>query len=121
MLALRVLVISGLLLSAHASRADSDCKATADTVTAVGASSTNVPATALVKRKEITICNSRENTGTPILKCRTDNTAPVIGKTTPGVAMTPGDCVTFTLEAAKAVKCISDTAATAASAIECRR
>ena len=93
------------------------CVTVVETVTSVGTTAVAVPTTAQSARKLILICNSSENTGSPVLKCRADGTAPVIGTAAAGQALAKGDCVSYSTTVA--VRCIADTAATAASASEC--
>lgn len=100
--------------------APATCRSAADTVTSVGITNVNVPATALAGRRWIQVCNSAENAGSPLVKIRVDGTAPVMGATEPGLVLSVGDCASFALLASVNVRAISDTAATAVSATECR-
>ncbi len=103
---------------------DTPCNTVVESVRSVGVTALSVPATAQVSRKMIIVCNSPENASSPILKCRGDGTTPVIGVATAGQALGKGDCVTYSSsgnpDAGTSVVCISDTAATAASATECK-
>ena len=96
----------------------SPCVTVVESVTSVGVAATAVPASAQVARKLVVICNSIENTGTPVLKCRADGTNPVVGNTNPGVSLGRGDCVLYSTNIV--VNCIADTASTAASSSECK-
>lgn len=94
------------------------CTTIVESVVSVGLTATAVPASALGSRKLVVICNSPENTGTPLLKCRGDGTNPVIGLTQAGQTLKVGDCINYTTTAA--INCIADTAATGASVTECK-
>jgi hypothetical protein len=84
--------------------------------TSVGTSSTAVPASAASGRLYTRVCLSLEASGTPLVKCRTDGTAPAFG-TTPGEVLSVGDCVTYTTPA---IACIANAASTPVSTFECR-
>lgn len=86
-------------------------------VTSVGTSSTATPAATATARVSILVCNSLENTGVPLVKCRDDNTAVALGVGNPGEAINPGDCIMYNSKVG--VRCISNTAATAVSTFEC--
>ena len=88
-----------------------------NSVTSVGTSSTATPAATASARVSILVCNSLENTGTPLVKCRDDNTAVALGVGNPGEAINPGDCILYNSKVG--VRCIANTAATAVSTFEC--
>lgn len=93
------------------------CTSRSQSVTSVGVAASSLP-TALATRWMVRVCNSAENTGTPIVKCRDDGTNPVMGIANAGEALEVGDCVTY--YTAAAIRCISDTAATAVTQAECQ-
>lgn len=93
------------------------CTTRSQSVTSVGTSASSLP-TALTTRWMVRVCNSAENTGTPIVKCRDDGTNPVMGIANAGEALEVGDCVSYYTTAA--IRCISDTAATAVTQSECQ-
>ena len=95
------------------------CGGATATVTAVGTSATAVPATPLTGRSQVTVCNSDENTGTPLLKCRADGNNPTIGATNPGDLIRKGACWTYYAPSGKPIKCIADTADTQVTTTEC--
>ena len=94
------------------------CPTVVDAVTTVGTAVLPVPATIQTARKMVLICNSPENTGSPVVKCRADGVAPVMGLTTPGQGLAKGDCITYSTTSV--VNCIADTASTAVSSTECK-
>lgn len=96
--------------------ATASCTTKTDTVTSVGVTAVATPAADQASRTSILLCNSSENTGAPLVKCRGDGTNPAMGNTTPGIVLNKGDCVVYNVAS---IKCISDTAATAVSGFEC--
>jgi hypothetical protein len=97
------------------------CSAYAQTVQAVSDAGVSVPNSAQPGRRGVTICNSTENTGAPKLKCLVNPDAgqPAMGLTQPGDVLAVGDCATYPVDSTVPVKCVSDTANTAAAATEC--
>ena len=75
--------------------------------TTVGVTATNVPAAAASGRWYATVCVSLENTGAPVVKCRADGTDPVMGAGNAGDTLGLGDCVTYPMKSARAIRCIS--------------
>lgn len=95
------------------------CASPSNKVTSVGVASGNTPSAQLASRSAIMLCNSYENSGTPLVKCRIDGGTPAMGAATPGDVLYKGDCVIYAIGAAVVPKCISDTAATATTSTEC--
>jgi len=93
------------------------CASRAQTVTSVGVAAVTLT-TSLASRWAARICNSAENAGTPLVKCRDDNTNPVMGIANAGEVLEVGDCVTYYTTVG--IRCISDTAATAVTQAECQ-
>ncbi len=87
--------------------------------TVVGTSAVPVPAIGTASRAYIEICNSLQNSGTPLLKCRTDGTAPVMAVTNPGDTLGIGDCKIYPIPSTIAPQCISDAVGTNALSSEC--
>lgn len=90
-------------------------------VTSVGTSATNVPATGAssATRYYMTVCNSSENSGTPLVKCLYNAATPVMGVANPGPVLGVSDCWLFPIAGVNQLKCISDTASTAVTSDEC--
>jgi len=88
------------------------------TVTVVGTEAVAVPTTIAAGRRWIDICVSVENTGSPIVKCRADGVAPVMGATEPGDALMKGECIRY-VRPTTAIRCIANTAGVAVAATEC--
>lgn len=110
-----------LVLSPNGSLSPTQCTVSSvHGTTSVGIASTNVPAAALTNRLYTAICNSPQNAGVPIVKCRADNTAPVMAIANAGDVLEVGDCVIYTVSSATNIKCISDTAATYVTTFECK-
>jgi hypothetical protein len=89
-------------------------------VTAVGTAAAAVPATPLIGRSQITICNSDENAAAPVLKCRSDGDDPTIGAANPGDVLRKGTCWTYYAPSGLPIKCIADTADTKVTSSECK-
>ncbi len=122
-----VVQINGSVVGSDGGAVDiqTPCNTVVESVTTTGLTSLPVPATAQSSRKMIVICNSPENTNSPILKCRADGVVPVIGVAAAGQALGKGDCITYSTSATNAdagsiINCISDTASTAATSSECK-
>jgi hypothetical protein len=114
------IVLAACLAAPGAGKAQT-CVSPTHTVTVVGLAGAAVPAVALSPlRQAILVCNSIENPGSPVVKCREDGTMPVMGVAGPGEALAKGDCITYRAPSGKAVKCISDTAGTVVHAEECK-
>ncbi len=88
-------------------------------ITSVGVASTTTPATQLTNRMYIELCNSLQNSGNPIVKCRVDGTPPVAAATNVGDVLGIGDCIRYTVAAGVVPLCISDAAATYVTSFEC--
>lgn len=91
--------------------------ASVNAATAVSTASVAVPAATTATRVSILVCNSLENTGLPLVKCRDDNTAVALGVANPGETINPGDCIMYNSKVG--VRCISNTASTAVTTFEC--
>jgi hypothetical protein len=117
----RLLTVSGSVLadggSSTAVQAIFNCNARAQTVTSVGTSAVTI-STTLASRWFTRVCNSVENTGVPVVKCRDDGVNPVLGVANAGEALNTGDCATYYTTVP--IRCIADTAATAVSQSECQ-
>lgn len=88
-------------------------------VTSVGVSATPVPVIPAATRYYITVCNSSENTGTPLVKCLYNNVSPVMGIANNGDVLGVSDCWKYPITGTNQLKCISDTASTAVTSNEC--
>lgn len=95
------------------------CTTPTSKITSVGVTSGNTPSTQLTSRKSITLCNSLQNTGTPLVKCRFDGVAPVMTASNPGDVLGVGDCITYNLADTVVPQCIADAAATYVTSLEC--
>lgn len=93
------------------------CSAVGQTVTSVGVAASTITV-GLANRWYARICNSSENAGTPLVKCRDDAVNPVMGIANAGEVLEVGDCVSY--YTTNAIRCISDTAATAVTQAECQ-
>lgn len=94
------------------------------TNTSVGVSATSVPASAQAARVYVQVCNSLQNSGNPLVKCRTDGTDPVMAITNAGDVFGVGDCKNYPIggtnpDAGNTLRCIADTASTNVTAFEC--
>lgn len=103
------------------SRLPPTCGTHKQSVVSVGLTSTAMPSSPLAGRAWVDVCVSVENTSTPVVKCRADGTAPVIGTGNAGDPLNKGDCIRYVPPAGRIVRCISDTAATAVTVTECTR
>lgn len=95
------------------------CTTTAQKNTAVGVVSGATPSSQLASRRFIILCNSIQNSGSPLVKCRVDGVAPVMASGNPGDVLAPGDCATYAIAAATIPQCIADTASTNVTSYEC--
>lgn len=87
--------------------------------TTVGVAAGNTPSSQAASRAYLTLCNSLQNTGTPLVKCRMDAVAPVMAAGNPGDVLGIGDCITYPVAAAQVVQCIADAASTYVTSFEC--
>jgi hypothetical protein len=87
--------------------------------TSVGVAAANTPSTQQSSRKYLELCNSLQNAGNPLVKCRDDGTAPVMAAGNAGTVLGVGDCVIFSVPTATVVQCIADAAATNVTSREC--
>lgn len=95
------------------------CTSPTHKVTSVGVAAGSCPSSQLTSRRSIQLCNSIENTGNPLIKIRVDGTNPTMGTSNVGDVLAPGDCITYPIGSTVTPKCISDTAATALTSLEC--
>jgi len=96
------------------------CTVNAHKNTVVGVAATSTPSTQLAGRRYITICNSLQNAGNPILKCRVDATAPVAAAGNAGDVLGIGDCIQYAIYDVNVPSCISDAVGTNATSYECQ-
>lgn len=92
------------------------CTSRSQSVTSVGVAASTLP-TALASRWMVRVCNSAENSGAPMVKCRDDGSNPTMGIANAGEVLEVGDCATYYTPVG--IRCISDTAATAVTQAEC--
>lgn len=89
----------------------------------VGTAATLVPATQLAGRRELEVCNSEENAGSPLLKCLLDGTPGFLPSPDVGVpqgdVLSPGKCKSYPVDTSHVLRCISDTAGTIVTTSEC--
>lgn len=85
----------------------------------VGAAAVLVPTLPAAGRAYVEICNSLQNTGTPLLKCRADGIVPVMAVTNAGDVLGIGDCYAYSITASNPPQCIADAASTNALVHEC--
>lgn len=97
------------------------CTSTVNKITSVGVAAGSTPSSQLASRRYITLCNSLQNTGSPLVKCRTDGTNPVMAASSsnPGDILGVGDCILYPLPSTTTIACIADTAATLVTSWEC--
>lgn len=95
------------------------CTSMAHKVTSVGVAAGNTPSSQLTSRRYIVLCNSLQNTGTPLVKCRADGVAPVMAAGNAGDVLGVGDCLPYPVAAGTVIQCIADTAATSVTSFEC--
>lgn len=88
-----------------------------NTVTGVAAVTT--PANQNAGRVYVVLCNSLQNSGQPLVKCRVDGTTPVMAATNAGDVLGVGDCAQYAIGPTVVPQCISDTAATNVTSYEC--
>lgn len=81
--------------------------------------STAVPGSALAGRSYVQITNSKENTGSPLVKCTIDGQAAVMGTTHPGDVFAPGDGNLYPIPSTLPAACTTDTTGTVVSVLEC--
>jgi hypothetical protein len=92
------------------------CGTRVQSVTSVGNVASALPV-GVATRWMVRVCNSAENAGAPLVKCRDDGVNPSMGVANPGEVLEVGDCVTYYTSAA--IRCISDGTATAVTQAEC--
>lgn len=111
--------VTGVIPGASVPVTPAQCVLSANKNTSVGVASTTTPAAQLAARRYIVFCNSLQNAGNPLVKCRTDGVAPVMAATNPGDVLGVGDCILYPITAATIPLCISDAAATNVTSWEC--
>jgi len=81
-------------------------------ITSVTNASTTTPSAAQLGRLSTLVCNSPQNSSGSVIKCRADGTAPVFAASAsnPGDVLELGDCITYTVSAARDILCISNAA-----------
>lgn len=92
------------------------CTSRSQSVTSVGLTASTLP-TALANRWMVRVCNSAENSGIPLVKCRDDGVNPSMGTANAGEVLEVGDCAIYYTSAA--IRCISDSSSTAVTQAEC--
>lgn len=97
----------------------SNCWNPTHSVTTTGVAAANCPAAQLANRCLIMMCNSSQNSGSPLIKIRIDGTNPVMAVGNVGDVLSVGQCITYGALSAVVPKCISDTATTYLTALEC--
>lgn len=88
-------------------------------ITTVGVVASNTPAAQAAGRIYLELCNSLQNAGNPIVKCRIDGTPPVAAAGNVGDVLGIGDCIRYTVSTAVVPQCISDAAGTNVTSFEC--
>ncbi len=87
--------------------------------TVVGAAAVSTPAAQTAQRIYVELCNSTQNAGNPMVKCRVDNTAPVMAAGNAGDVLGIGDCKVYPVPSSNVPQCIADTAGTNVTSFEC--
>jgi hypothetical protein len=108
-------------LYARNQQLDAPCSSIVHQVVSVGTTAVTVPTTRTPNSIGVEIENSAENSGSPKLKCTADPIDGGVGTglTNIGLVKNPGEPMYFGLDSSHSVKCISDTAGTAAVTSEC--
>jgi hypothetical protein len=108
-------------LYARNQQLDAPCSSIVHQVVSVGTAAVTVPTTRTPNSIGVEIENSAENSGSPKLKCTADPIDGGVGTglTNIGLVKNPGEPMYFGLDSSHSVKCISDTAGTAAVTSEC--
>jgi hypothetical protein len=115
-----VSVASGsITVTGTANNAPAQCTSTAHKTTSVGVAAGTTPSTQLASRRYLVLCNSLQNSGNPMVKCRADGTPPVMAVANAGDVLGVGDCLQYNLAAATTLSCIADVAATNVTSFEC--
>lgn len=81
---------------------------------------TQIPGTNAANRRFLTICNSLENSGTPLVKCREDGVGPLMGTGNVGDVLGVGDCVPYAVSDQQNVRCVTNVQGTYVTTTECR-
>lgn len=88
------------------------CTTNAHKITVVTSSTAvSTPSSQLTGRRFIVLCNSLQNSGSPILKCRVDGVSPVIAAGNPGDVLGIGDCIQYAIPSSVVPHCISNSGA----------
>jgi len=88
-------------------------------VSLTAGSASLVPAAALSGRVFVQINVTKENTGSPLVKCRADGIDPVMGAANPGDVYGVGDGYPYPLTSTQTLKCTTDTTGTVLTVLEC--
>lgn len=96
------------------------CNEPLNSITSVGAAAVDTPAAQLANRRYVVFCNSLQNAGNPLVKCRTDGTPPVMAAGNAGDVLATGDCILYPITASVVPSCIADAAATFVTSYECK-
>ena len=116
---MRSLVLAMAVLTAStAFAATPPCTAVSEKVTTIGTTFARCPTSQLSGRNVTVVCNSAENTGSPLLKVRVDGNAPVMGASTGGTVLAIGQCASFMLADNAVPLCIASAPGTLATTIE---
>lgn len=115
-----IVVDGGVTITGTISTTPALCTTSAHKVTSVSGTAVNCPGTQLTGRRYVWLCNSLENTGTPIIKIRVDGTSPVIGTGTAGDVLNVGDCITYAVGPSVVPQCISNASGVAVDTYECQ-
>lgn len=112
--------ISGTIAGSSFAVTPQQCTTTANKSTTVGTAAGNTPSSQLAARRYIVLCNSPQNSGTPLVKCRSDGVAPVMAITNPGDVFGIGDCILYPVAASTVIQCIASAASTEVTSFECK-
>lgn len=95
------------------------CTTLTPKITSVGTSAASTPSSQLASRRYIVLCNSLQNSGNPLVKCRADGVAPVMAAGNAGDVLGVGDCLPYPVSASTVIQCISDASGTNVLSSEC--
>ena len=89
---------------------------TESVVAALGTAAANVPASQLARRRFLILQNKH---ATAYVTCRIDGSDPTNLSTSVGLRIGPGESLTYFIAASVVPRCISDTASTPVSVVQC--
>lgn len=95
------------------------CVSQTQTVTTLAANTPTTVGLGLQNRRQVTVCVRQDNVGAPQVQCRGDGTAVTLGATFVGDVIGPGQCLTYGVPAGIGVSCVTASAGTNVSVIEC--